>query len=236
MDLRRLFFRALIVSLTATALIAIGVLLFAEFNDTTGKVIATTALISAFSLLGMPGGALLDHDRAVWLGWLTLALAAYALAHSLVLMWTESDAGLKVLLSGIAYTVACSHAAATTSRRRDTDPPSVRVLYVGAIVGTVLAATLAAYAALAEVEDNEGFYRFLGALAVADVLATVLQPVLRRAGREARPRESFALQLTTDDGREVEQSVEAPDFAAAAAEAIRVLERTGATVTRVERQ
>ncbi|HET7856762.1 MAG TPA: hypothetical protein VFL41_09935 [Gaiellaceae bacterium] len=198
--------------------------------------IATTALISAFSLLGMPGGALLDHDRAVWLGWLTLALAAYALAHSLLLLWTESDAGLKVLLSGIAYTVACSHAAATTSRRRDTDPPSVRVLYVAAIVGTVLAATLAAYAALAEVEDNEGFYRFLGALAVADVLATVLQPVLRRAGRESRQRDRFSVRLVTADGRELERTLDAPDFAAAAAQAIRETERTGETVTRVERE
>ena len=236
MDLRSLFFRALIVSLTATALIAIGVLLFAEFNDTTGKVIATTALVSAFSLLGMPGGALLDQDRAVWLGWLTLTLAAAGLAYSLVLLWTESDAGWKLLIAGVAYTVACSHAAATTGRRRETDPPSVRILFVAAIAGTILAATLAAYAAWQEVEDNETFYRVLGALVVADLLATVLQPVLRRAGREARPSQSFRLKLATADGHDFERSVEAADFASAAALAIEELERSGQTVTRLERR
>lgn len=56
MDLRILFFRALIVSLTATALIAIGVLLFAEFNDTTGKVIATTALVRPSACSECPAG------------------------------------------------------------------------------------------------------------------------------------------------------------------------------------
>lgn len=217
-------------------MIAIAVLLFAEFNDTTGKVIATTALISAFSLLGMPGGALLDHERAVWLGWLTLALAAYALGHTLVLLWTESNTGWRLLVTAVAFAAACSHAAATTSRRRDTDPPSVRFLYVGAIAGTVLAATIASYAAWAEVEDNEIFYRSLAALAVADVLATVLQPVLRRAGRETRRRDRFSVRLVTADGRELERTLDAPDFAAAVAQAIRETERTGETVTRVERE
>ncbi|HET9324716.1 MAG TPA: hypothetical protein VFO03_12630 [Gaiellaceae bacterium] len=235
MDLRRLFFRALIASLTATALIAIGVLLFAEFNDTTGRIIATTGLVAAFSLLGMPGGALLDHDRAVWLGWITLALAGSGLVYSLVLLWTESDRGWRLLVAGVAYAAACSHAAATTGRRRETDPTSVRILYVAAIAGTFLAATLVAFAVWQEVED-ETFYRILAALAVADLLATVLQPVLRRAGREELTRERFALLLTTADGSEVERTLQAADLAAAAATAIRDVERDGSRVVRLERR
>lgn len=235
MNLRRLFLRVLIVSLTATALFAIAVLLFAEFDDTTGKVIATTALISAFSLLGMPGGALLDQGRAVPLGWLTLALAAYALAHTLVLLWTDGDSGWRVLVSGVAYAGACSQAAATTSRRRDSDPQSVRIFYAAAIAGSFLVATLVALAAWQEIEA-EGFYRVLGALAVAVLLATALQPILRRAGREARSRETFKLGLVTTGGRDVERAVEAPDFASAAASAIRELEQAGEKVVRLERR
>ncbi len=48
---RRLFLLVLVVSLTATALLAIGILLVAEFDDTTWRILGTTALIGLFSLL-----------------------------------------------------------------------------------------------------------------------------------------------------------------------------------------
>jgi hypothetical protein len=52
-------------------------------------VIGTTALLSGFSLLGLPGAALLDQGRAVALGWANLLLAAVGLTYSLVLLWSE---------------------------------------------------------------------------------------------------------------------------------------------------
>jgi len=64
-DLKRTFLQILIASLVATAALAIGFLLLAEFNDRAWKVIRTTALLSGFSLLGLPGAALLDQGRAV---------------------------------------------------------------------------------------------------------------------------------------------------------------------------
>jgi hypothetical protein len=235
-DLRRLLLRGLVLSLTATALIAIAVLLFAEFDERTWKIVGTTALLSGFSLLGMPGGALLDQGRAVWLGWLTLALAGYALAHALVLMWAESNGGWKVLVTAVAFAGVCSQASATTSRRRATDPPTVRVLYVVAIVGAVVTATMASLAAWLEIEDEAFYYRLLAAVAVAVLLTTILQPILRRAGREAAVGAAFELRLTTEDGTEVARSVEAPDFAAAVERAIRELERDGVRIVRVERR
>lgn len=235
MNLRRLFLRGLIVSLTATALLAIGVLLFGDLGETGGKIVATTALLSGFSLLGMPGAALLDHGRAVWLGWLTLGLAGYALAHALVLLWTEEQSGWKLLLTGVAFTAAGSQASATTGRLRESDGRWVRILYVAAIAGSVLLAALASFAAWRELEDEEGFFRVLAALAVAVVLTTILQPILRRTAREDEAERSFVLALATAGGREVERTVEAPDFASAAASAIRELERSGEEVVRVER-
>ena len=236
MDLRRLFLRALIFSLSATALLAVAFLLFAEFDDTTLKILATTALLSGFSLLGLPGGALLDQGRAVWLGWLTLVLAGGGLALALALLWTETgDDWSKVLVTLTAFTAAAAQASGSTARLRDGDPRLVRLLYVSSSAGGVLLAAMVSFAAWQEVEDNETFYRVLGAVAVAEVLAVLLQPILRRTGREEQAGRSFEFTITLDDGTEARRQDEAADFASAVASAIRELERGGRKVLRIER-
>jgi hypothetical protein len=227
--------------LLATAALAIGFLLLADFNERTWKVIGTTALLSAFSLLGLPGAALLDQGRAVLLGWANLLLAAVGLTYSLALLWSESDRGWKLLVLVVAFTGAGAQASGTTARRRADDPPSVRWLYVAALAGAVVLASLISLAAWQEIED-EGYYRFLGALAVAEVLMTILQPILRRTAARPKPAPasagaatSFSFTCTLDDGREVQREEDAPDFASAVAAAITELERSGDKVLKVER-
>jgi hypothetical protein len=229
----------LIASLLATAGLAIGFLLLADFNERTWKVIGTTALLSGFSLLALPGAALLDQGRAIALGWANLLLAAAGLTLSLVLVWSESNSerSWKVLAVLVAFGGAAAQASGTTARRRADDPRSVQLLYLGALAGGILLAALISLAAWQEIED-EGFYRFLGALAVAEVLAVVLQPILRRTtGRPPAPaaRTGFSFTCTLDDGREVERVEDAPNFASAVASAIAELERSGASVLRIER-
>jgi hypothetical protein len=234
-DLRRLFLQALIVSLIATALLAIGVLLLAEFDETTWKIIGTTALISAFSLLAMPAAALLDRDRTVWLAWLTFALAGWGLGHTLYLLWAETDTGARLLITVVAFAVASSQASATTSRLRDDDSGAVATLYLFGIAASFFAAALVAFAIWQGVEGGT-YYRFLAALGVAVVLVTILQPILRRSSRDARPAPRFWVLVTTGDGRTVRRAADGADFAAAAAAAIREVEASGARVVRLERQ
>jgi hypothetical protein len=238
-DLKRTFLRVLIASLLATAALAIGFLLLADFNERTWKVIGTTALLSAFSLLGLPGAALLDQGRAALLGWANLLLAAVGLTYSLALLWSESDRGWKLLVFVVAFAGAAAQASGTTARRRAEDPPSVDLLYVAALAGAVVLASLISLAAWQEIED-EGYYRFLGALAVAEVLMTILQPILRRTAARPKPSPagaatSFSFTCTLDDGREVRRKDNAPDFATAVAAAITELERSGDKVLKVER-
>jgi hypothetical protein len=190
--------------------------------------------MSGFSLLGLPGGALLDEGRAVWLGWLTLGLAGFGLVHSLVLLWTEGDAGFKLLIAVVAFAGACAQASGTTARLRNDDSQAVSALYLAGIAGALLLAGMISFAAWQEVEDA-GYYRFLGALAVAVLLATILQPIVRRTGKREEAAVAFEIVCTTADGRRTPKRVEADDFAAAAASAIRDLERRGARVVRVER-
>ena len=111
-----------------------------------------------------------------------------------------------------------------TSRRRPGDPSGVRRLYLVSVALAVVLAAMIALAAWAEVDD-ETYYRFLGAVAVANVLVVVLQPIVRRM----RPRTtaadiSFRLVFTLDRA----PSGEAVQSAAKA------LEEGGARVQRVE--
>ena len=187
---KRLFFLGLIASLVLTAAIAIGVLLFGEFDETTGKILSTTALLALFSLVALPGGVLIDQRRHLSLAYATLVLATIAFALALGVVWRdwESEGGealWRTLAAFAAFAGAAAQAATTTARLRPDDTPLVRRLYVASLVLGVLLAGMIALAAALEI-DSSGYYRVLGAVAVADVLRVVDQSVARRLGGPAQ--------------------------------------------------
>jgi hypothetical protein len=232
---KRLLLLALVVSLCATAAIAIGTLLFGDFGEAEGRILATTALISLYSLLALPGGILLDQRRLLPLAWLTFALALAGFALALVLVWGDpgwEPVGQLTLTLG-AYLVACTQTAANASRRGVRDTRAVRTLFALSTVLVLVLATMVAAAVWREI-DSETYWRVVAALAVANVLLTVLQPVLRRlAGPAERP--SHRLRLTLSGGVVREVDLQARDFADAVARAVREAERDGPAVERIER-
>ena len=187
---KRLFFLGLIASLVLTAAIAIGVLLFGEFDETTGRILFTTALLALFSLVALPGGVLIDQRRHLWLAYATLALATVSFALALAVVWRDweesgGESLWRTLAAFAAFAGAAAQAATTTARLRPDDAPLVRRLYVASLVLGVLLAGMIALAAALEI-DSSGYYRVLGAVAVADVLLVVVQSVARRLGGPAR--------------------------------------------------
>jgi hypothetical protein len=232
LQLKRLFVVVLVGSLSLTAALAIGLLLFAEINETTGRVLATTGLLALFGLLTLPAGALFDQRRHTWLAWLVVGLAACAFTLALALVWRDWDSDpaewfWKTLATLAAFAVASSQAAATTAVLRAADTRAIRVLYALSVVLVAVLAAMVSAAAWIEVED-ETFYRILGAVAVADVLVVLLQPVLRRLTAVPAREESRAERLVfVLDGVPSADAVE---------EARSVLERGGARVQRVERE
>jgi uncharacterized membrane protein YeiB len=166
-------------------------------------------------------------------------LAGVGLTYSLVLLWAEADSGWKPLVALVAFTGAAAQASGTTARRRTDDPRSVTLLFLAGLAGGAILALLISNAAWQEIEDS-GYYRLVGALAVAEVLVVLLQPILRRtaAGRAPAPAATtgrFTFTVTLDDGREVPYRDNSQDFANAVALAISELERSGASVVKVER-
>jgi hypothetical protein len=218
---RRLFLLALLASLCVTGAIAIGTLLFAEFDDTAGRILATTALLALASLFGLPAGVLLDQGRARELAWAVIAASLSGFVVAMVVVWAVDVEWLWKLAFTLGLAAGTgAQAAATTSRARVGDRRPLRVLYWFGIVLSGAVAVLGAIAGWAELQDAAGYYRVLGALAVGAVLASLLQPILRRM--EA-PAERHQLVLTLDS----------PASEEAVAAAVEALAKHGARVTKV---
>jgi hypothetical protein len=240
-SVRRLFLIALIASMCATAALAIGILLFSEFDETAARILGSTAALSFFSMLALPAGVLLDRGRFLPLAWASLAVSAAVFVLVLALLWADWDDEperlWKSALSVTAFAVAGAQAAATTSRGRADDPTLVRGLFAAALALALILAAMTSAAAWAEI-DAVGYYRALGALAVLGLLSTLLQPVLRRVvGAAVAPagRASHRVRVTLADGRSLDREESGRDFADAVERAVRAAEREGSPVEKVER-
>jgi hypothetical protein len=185
--LRRLLVRVVVGALVATAAAAVAALLAGDFGDTQLRIVLTTGAVSAYGLLALPAGFLLERRRLAALAQANLLAVGLAFALVLYLIWAEwDDAGETAWKSVAVATTAAgvlAQASAALSRRQEDDTPAIRRLTVASVVAAAVLGAMIVVALLAEV-DRVGYYRALGAVAVVDVLLLVLPPVLRR-GRPA---------------------------------------------------
>lgn len=221
--IRRILLLAVAALLSASALLAVGILLVGDLGETEGRILATAALLAGYGLVALPSTVLLDDGRETRLASAGIALAAAGAALAVTSVWADGDSDPlgKALGTATLVAVAFAQTAALSVRRRPTDPTTVRQLFVASILLAVTAATFATV--LLWTEPASGAYvRVLGALVVLDLLSVALQPVLARVravGSSQRVRVLLA------EGRSFALDVEAPDRASAAAQAIRAAER-----------
>ncbi len=224
---------AVAVSLSATALLAIGILLFGNFGETESRILQTTLMLAAYGLVSLPAGFLLDQARQRALAAAILGLAATGLVPILFSVWSGGSSSIvgKIVLTATVFALAASQIGALAARGRKSDPTPVRVLFAVSCATALVLATMATIAAWAEL-GSSAYFRAFGALAVLDALLVLLQPVLALA----RPRgEVYHLRLELEQGEQLDTEVEAGDFATAAARAIREAEGTGRRVREVAR-
>lgn len=200
---RLVFLWALVASLCVTAAIAIGTLLFAEFDDTAGRILATTALLSLASLLSLPAGVLLDQRRVVPLAWTTIAAAGAGFVLAMIVIWGEPG---EEWLGRLAWTLwlgsgAGAQASVVTAMLRPGASRRLRLLHALSILLTSSLAALVAVAIWAE-PDSASFARAIGAVAVGAVLTTLLQPILQRIERPAAARAQLVLELDQEPSDE----------------------------------
>lgn len=219
MSRRRLLLWGIVGSLTATALLAVGILLFGDFGETEGRILGTTAMLAGYGLLALPAAFLIDQGRLRRLAWGLLTLAVAGFAVGAVTVWTDAGETLgKSTLTVTVFAIAATQTAAQLAGRRTT-----RTLFPLSVALVLVVAAMATAAAWGEI-DSSVYYRILGAIAVLDVLAVALQPILT-AGRTGKA--AYRLRVTVAGGEEIATTVEAADFGTAAAKAIRSVERSG---------
>jgi hypothetical protein len=225
---RRTLLLAVAGLLSASALLAVGILLFGDFGRSETRILGTTALLGCYGLLAVPAAMLGDRGRARPLAAAVVALAAAAAALALAAVWWGDPPETLGKSIGTATLVllAATQTAILVARRSARDPRSVQLLLRASIV--LGSATAGMWIALVWAGDRlSGVLRLLAAVAVLDGLTVALQPLLARA----RPRPvSTRLRLRLSSGAVVDRDVAAADVGAAVAQAIRSAEHDGVRV------
>ena len=175
---KRFVFGLAAVALCVCGGLAVLFLLFGNFENSSWKILTTGVLVGLYSLLALPGARLLDQGR----------LAAAGLAWSFRIVWAgldDSDGSWRMLLTLTACATAVAQVCATTARRHETDSPLVdrlwglSNLFAYGLAGLV---TIGCWNALGA---GSFFWQLITALAAADLVTVVLQPVLRARARPA---------------------------------------------------
>jgi hypothetical protein len=221
-------------SLCVTAALAIGILLFGTFGDTQVRILGTTALLGGYGLLALPAGSLLDQDRARALAILLTVVCAMGFLVSVAALWIPGppDALGKSVGTLAMFAVATTQTAFLTARRTPHDPRIVGRLFIAATAIAFVVASMFSAAFWAGLE-YEVYFRVAGALAVADALAVLLQPIVARLS-PSKQRE-YRLKLYLDTGDELDFEIKATSLAKALAIAVAAAELRG-RVARIERE
>jgi ssDNA-binding Zn-finger/Zn-ribbon topoisomerase 1 len=166
--LKKVFLRALVVSLTSCALVAVGALLLGQFTQTTGKILATLGALAVHSGFAMACAAALERQRWPVLNRVAFVAMASTLGVLLTCIWGPGWFDLPTLrAAGTAWAVIVTYVVAIPCadllERR-----MARVLAGAGLVAAVVALGMVLICIWAEEADNEAFGK---ATAIAGIAA-----------------------------------------------------------------
>lgn len=173
-------------SLVMGAIVGIYGVMFGSIDDTSWRILATTLAIGITSLTGLANTRHLEsfHARFRIFAWLSIGCSIVALCLLLTLIWLDFDYG-PWEATGIFAVLAFS--TAHISLLLPTRPLPT---WLGTLIGctvlcvAVVASLLIALIGVEDFADRVGsdgiFWRFLGVLAILDVLGTIVIPIMSR--------------------------------------------------------
>lgn len=194
---QRSLLTSFLVSIAACGALGVYCLLLGNLGQTEGKILGSTALIGAASILGLVDVMAWEHRKWHPLGMLGVFAAALALLLTLVMIWSR-DLGLGYLenteafwkLVGIAWVLAVSlpHISLLSFARLHRGylwAQRWTILFIAMLAGTI------SFLILAEPRypDQDLYMRLVGIFAIADVCGTIAMPILHRVS-SIRTREA----------------------------------------------
>ena len=187
MNLKRTFLYSLIGSVTLSALIGIGVILFGDFGNFEVRVLMTTLTITAASILGLACGAYLETGRGKALPVIGIVMAVAAAIMTFLIIWNVADKSetfIKAAGTVTLLALSCSHLSLLSLARLD------KRFYWSRIVAFVCVWTLSAiliYIMWWEPESSSDLVaRVIGVLSILIASATVITPVFHKLSADTK--------------------------------------------------
>ena len=173
-------------SIAACGALGVYCLLIGNLGPMEARILESTALIGAASILGLVGVMAWEHRKWHPLGMLGVYASALALLSNLVLIWSH-DLRLGYLANTKAFwtlvaiawvlAVALPHVALLSFARLHANYLWIRR---ATIISITLLAALVCVAIIAEPYGDELLFRLIGIFAIADVCGTIAMPILHR--------------------------------------------------------
>ena len=211
---RPLMLRVVIGSLIAAAAVAIFSIATGQFDDTSWRVLGTTALFAFFALFSWYD-ADVSAKRSARFALVSFAVSVYLFAAGIVKIWEPEDAyslnigfpgfGGWVLLAVIARVAILHTHLVLNTEARLASPVIAAVTKVTLVLVVMLAVLLSLPVLFSAVELNGAYGRTVGVIAVLDALGTVLIPLGYEMFTPARARTAvLAPTLTPLPGRQLQ--------------------------------
>jgi hypothetical protein len=185
MSLKRAFLYALIGSVSISALIGIGVLLFGNFGNVEVRILMTTLTVTVTSILGLACGAYFESGRGRELPLAGVVLAVAAAMMTLLIVWNvgdKSEAFIKSTATVTLLALSCSHLSLLSLARLDKRFAWSRTAAFGLVA--VLDAILLWLMWFEPEGDSEIVPRTLGVLSILIAAVTVVTPVFHKLSAE----------------------------------------------------
>ena len=180
--LTRVLLIALIVSLSASALVAVWAVLVGDFGELEIRILLTTLAFGLFSLTGLGAAVRFDRRRFVAVGVGGVAASALSLVMSLVGIWGEevwdNETFLRQLGTAIVLAVTFGYVSLMLLVRPR--HAGVSVVLAATVGLAVLIAAILIWMIWGDFEPASGMFRLLGALGILATLGTLVTPILNR--------------------------------------------------------
>ena len=204
-EVRKLLLKVFIGFLSVTALVAIFSVLGRKFDQTQLKVLVTTFSISAGSICAMACAGFIERTGAKSVGIVGILAASAAVALVIIGVWGEINEKeyWRTTVTFIVLSVAVAHACLMHLPRL---AASHRWTQTASAILIGLLAIQIILAVWGEIKD-EGYYRFMAAVSVMVVLATLIVPICSRLGPQRDEDRSEQGQITEGADQFPEQLV-----------------------------
>ncbi len=177
---KKIFLKALIISLVISAIIGIYLFLFGDFEDSDTRLLLTTLTVGWYSMTGLCSSVVHSRKSFKIFSSFGIIISILGFFITVIGIWDIIDNDLiwKLVMTFVILSVMISH----ISLMFLVKPKSKKIKYlmVLTIVFITIVTIMLIIEILVESEKGDFFYRLLGVFAILDVLGTISTPVLNR--------------------------------------------------------